>query len=1033
MPTIRRLLLPLLCLLLVLAGAAPATAAPQDPPGRLLFQSHAREAGLGNLRINLLVQDGTGFLWAGTDRGLFRFDGQRFTAFGLAEGLPALEVNALQLDAQGVLWAGTTQGLARFDGRRFVRAAGLAESLSVEELAVGPDRLLWVGTRDGPFRGGAAGFAPVPGWPGGVAYSMALQPRGSVAALWVGSRRSLAVWTVAEGWQAAPAELAVARGEHLDRLAADPAGRVFARTSQATYVLEPGGAAFLPLPGLPRAETLFSRLHVDTEGGVWLPTEKGVHRFHQGQLQRIGLDEGLPTEFARSVLLDREGNLWVGSLGLHRLLGRGAWRSHTPKEGLPADVWSLLRDRDGQLWVGTGKGLARADGARWRVLPGTEGLTVRAVVQRPDGSLVFGGEPYGLHRWDPATRRLQALPELPDGGRKVLSLAQQADGTLWIGTQRDGLLRATDAGGGWRIERQPLPGGQPRERISDLALDRRGQLWIAGSDGLAQRRDAAWVRFGTADGLASANLIYLAASRDDDSLWLAYAERPGELARVSTAPATAGRLLQQLGPPRLPAVDLTLVGEDGRGRLWTGSSQGLEMLAHARTASGAAPTHFGVERGLVDEEVNARAFLADADGGVWIGTRGGLVHFDSSRYDGDPAPPRVAVLQLRVGDEEVPPPAGAAGFETPHDRNSLQLRFAALSFTDQSGLHYQTSLEGLDGGWVDSPTREVRYAGLAPGEYRLQLRARYRDGEWGPITQLGLQVHPAWWQTTAFKLALAAALMLALWLLERRRVLRDRQEKAQLEALVQSRTQALAVANEQLRQQSLTDPLTRLHNRRYLNEVMGQHVAQVDRALRSRVLRQARLAPPGDGLVLVMVDMDHFKSVNDEHGHAAGDLVLQQMAELLRECTRESDTVARWGGEEFAIVGRQASPEDAPALVERIRSRVEAHGFDIGGGTVLRCSCSIGFSVYPFIPAEPQRLPWERLFELADRCLYVAKRSGRNRAIGVQPRLDRLLEAADVEHLCARLDDDLAGLVEEGWLDVLGCRAGEPPPDWRQA
>lgn len=275
-----RRLLPLLCLLLWLVGARSIAAPAPDPPGRLLFQSHGREAGLGNLRINLLLQDGTGFLWAGTDRGLFRFDGQRFTAFGMAEGLPSPEVNALQLDAQGVLWVGTTRGLAGFDGRSFVAARGLPSGLSVEELAIGPDRLLWVGTRDGPFRGGAAGFAPVPGWPGGVAYSMALQANGPAPALWVGGRHRLSVWTVAGGWQPAPVALDLPEGEQLDRLAADAAGRVFARSSRATYVLEPGGAAFRTLAGLPRAETLLSRMHVDAEGGVWLPTEKGVHRFH---------------------------------------------------------------------------------------------------------------------------------------------------------------------------------------------------------------------------------------------------------------------------------------------------------------------------------------------------------------------------------------------------------------------------------------------------------------------------------------------------------------------------------------------------------------------------------------------------------------------------------------------------------------------------------------------------------------------------------------------------------------------------------
>ncbi len=847
---------------------------------------------------------------------------------------------------------------------------------------------------------------------------------------WVGGRRSLQMWSIERGWQEAPAELAIAAGEHLDRLVSDPEGRLFARTSKATYVLEPGSAAFKELKGLPLAETLLSRQHVSGDGAVWMPTEKGIFRYHKGQLTSIGLSDGLPTDFARSVLVDREGNLWCGSLGLHRLLGRGAWHSHTPKEGLPADVWNMLRDREGLMWVGTGKGLAQANGAGWRIVPGTERFTVRALLQRPDGSLIFGGEPYGLHRWDAATRSLQPLPGLPEGGRKVLSLSQDAAGTLWIGTQRDGLLRGTESDGVWRFEREALPKAKANERVSDLTIDRHGQLWVAGSSGLARRSNEVWQRFGRAEGLASDNLIYLALSRQDDKLWLAYADRRGELAQISAAAGEAPRVLYTIAPPRLPDVDVVLIGEDAKGRLWVGGSLGLDMLETSSATERAMPFHFGVERGLVDEEANARAFLADPDGSVWVGTRGGLVRFDSSRFDGDPAPPQVAVLQMRLGAQEPSSHDAETPLTTPHNQNTFQARFAALSFTDQSGLHYQTRLEGLDTAWYDSATREVRYAGLAPGAYQLQLRARYRDGAWGPVTTLKFTVQAAWWQTLGFKLGLAGTVLLLLWALERRRVAQHRAQTAKLERLVESRTEALAAANEQLRHQSLTDPLTQLRNRRYLNEVMTEQVAQVDRALRSQFLRRAHLTPAGEGLALIMVDVDHFKSVNDQHGHAAGDLVLQQLANLLRECTRDSDTVARWGGEEFAVVGRQAGPQDAEILVERIRSRIEAHHFELGDGTTLRRTCSLGFVAYPFMPAEPQRLAWERLFALADHCLYVAKRNGRNRAVGLRPQFDKLCEPAQVDSLCARLDDDLAGLVAEGWLEVLDTRPGGAPLQW---
>lgn len=152
-----------------------------------------------------------------------------------------------------------------------------------------------------------------------------------------------------------------------------------------------------------------------------------------------------------------------------------------------------------------------------------------------------------------------------------------------------------------------------------------------------------------------------------------------------------------------------------------------------------------------------------------------------------------------------------------------------------------------------------------------------------------------------------------------------------------------------------------------------------------------------------MADLDHFNSVNDSDGHQAGDRVLQQVAQLLRDCTRESDAVARRGGEQFAIVGRQASVQEGTALVERIRSRFDRHEFDLGDGRTIRRSCSAGFA-------------------LADQCRYIAKRSGRNTWVGVLPCNELIDSEAKVEAVCQRQDADLAGLVAEGLLCVQSSR-----------
>ncbi len=199
---------------------------------------------------------------------------------------------------------------------------------------------------------------------------------------------------------------------------------------------------------------------------------------------------------------------------------------------------------------------------------------------------------------------------------------------------------------------------------------------------------------------------------------------------------------------------------------------------------------------------------------------------------------------------------------------------------------------------------------------------------------------------------------------------------------VQERTSELAMAAEALQLLTLTDTLTGLRNRRYLDAAMPDDVARVKRLHIDLRRRPERLHKNVD-LLFAMIDLDGFKAVNDTHGHAAGDRVLRHVSEALRRVTRDTDTVVRWGGEEFLIVGRNTDRAEIPGFVERIREAVAARPCDLGDGTELRCACSIGFALMPFLYAEPEFLDWEQVVDIADRCLYVAKRSGRNRAVGL--------------------------------------------------
>jgi diguanylate cyclase (GGDEF)-like protein len=173
--------------------------------------------------------------------------------------------------------------------------------------------------------------------------------------------------------------------------------------------------------------------------------------------------------------------------------------------------------------------------------------------------------------------------------------------------------------------------------------------------------------------------------------------------------------------------------------------------------------------------------------------------------------------------------------------------------------------------------------------------------------------------------------------------------------------------SRQLEEASLTDPLTQVRNRRYITARLGE----TERALR---------AP----LAFALIDVDHFKRITDQHGHAAGDAVLRELALRLSRAWPAPHDVVRWGGEEFLVVAHGIEPARLPRLAEEIRAQVAIQRFAIPGAEPIRVGVSIGLAPYPFGP-RLDRLDWTRVIDLADRGLYEAKRSGRNTWVAITP------------------------------------------------
>ena len=406
---------------------------------------------------------------------------------------------------------------------------------------------------------------------------------------------------------------------------------------------------------------------------------------------------------------------------------------------------------------------------------------------------------------------------------------------------------------------------------------------------------------------------------------------------------------------------------------------------------------------------------------LWLPTRDGVLSVPTERLASNRLPPTVRIESAKLGETSVGIERFVGSPIPMHIRN-LGFSFSALSFQDPTAVQLQFRLRGHDADWQqarDPQSRHAAYNNLPPGDYRFEVRARYDTGTWSTApASVPFTIRPQPYETTWFY-GLAGLLLVLIAFAAHRWQLRTLEHRrAMLESLVGQRTDALALANQQLEKASYTDPLTGLRNRRYLLNQLPQDLAFYRRSARGS-FRSDHI------LLFLLVDIDHFKRINDSHGHGGGDRVLQQFSTLLGELVRTGDYVTRWGGEEFLIVSRPLSREHAAAYASRICTVVSAHPFDVGAPTPLQLSCSVGFAEYP-LQAAPSSLDWQDLVEIADRALYHVKENGRN---GWAAFL--FTPTTPFPSLLQRFKRDRGALLAEGGLRLLSSR--DPLPADSQA
>ena len=741
------------------------------------FRQYGVAEGLQNLVILSLAQDGAGYIWAGSEGGLYRYDGTRFRLMTAAEGLPCVtEVHALHVAADGAVWANTCGQILRFDGQRFHPIAGLSGMLSTAQgMADDADGEVLVATPSGLFEAAPKGDGSFSAHPYPLGPEFAGTPmRGMVrngSQLWFGCGRRLCVDDRGRVSIFGPAE--GLPEDAWDAIGITPDGSVWARSPSRLYRKPPGAALLVEEKPDIASNMFWGALTIGRDGSVMVPTDKGLAIRRAGIWSVIDEQRGLRTAMTSAVLEDREGSLWIALIGggVARWLGHGEWEAWTKAQGLPSDlIWSIRRDRKGALWVGTSLGLARLDGRvpprTWTRKDGLGGDNVRSLAETSDGAIWAVVKPGGVARIDPATFKIRLFG--PSDGLSCSSshrdFVDHLD-RLWVATSC-GVFRndrPAASGGFYRID-QPA---SMEHGAWAFAEDKLGAMWITNPDGLWRLSEGRWRLYRKADGLMS-DKPYIPVIGPAGALWLHHRLDAG-IEKVEFSGDRIVRSTPILGADA-SSVDVTAFhGFDAAGRLWRGSADGVSVLA------GGSWRYFSTEDGLIWNDTDGEAFWADPDGSVWIGTSGGLAHYRPPR-GGIPSPP--------IADPII------TGLEIDQKSRVIRAEFSTLSYKSEQLVRFAYRLDGER--WTDTKERTISFAGLGPGWHRLEIQSRVRDGPASPkLAVAEFRVEPKWWETWWLRLAALLLAAAVLWGATRWRNRLLRRRNRQLEDAVRLRTAEL--------------------------------------------------------------------------------------------------------------------------------------------------------------------------------------------------------------------------------------------------
>jgi diguanylate cyclase (GGDEF)-like protein len=944
-----------------------------------------------------IFEDPFGFVWfAGDTDGLLRFDSEDWVSWsdGLVENNTRSNISTVRVTDNGRLWVGSWgNGLQYWDPQQQTYVQFLPDPADPHALAANRVQRLMIDSQNRLWVGTTAGINLIEtGQPNKIRRFAHDQPEHPLYSerIWGMVEHASGFWfATSSGVYRLSPDLSQWTHMLLDESAAErfergaevrtvavAHGQVWAGSQLGVFRWNPDTDELVRVEfgedttrSMPRINAILE----SRSGGVWVGAHDGLYRIDERGPRYAQFDGEyhlIPDVDIRTLYEDSEGSLWIGSRDRGIIQGKRRDRVFVPlAEQVPSELSdetsrltsAILHDRRGRLWLGVPGGLLRRDledrWMYWEFSAATGVRRIEGLAEGVDGTVWIATDSGLFQIGDdeqllPDQRLFEALGIATVPVNAILSAA---DGTLWLGLWNVGIVRWDPQDN--RLIRVGLEVLRDirADLVYQISRDPSGALWAATRySGVFRLEQDRWENVAIQyNGQAYAPSFYCVHHQPPSHLWLCtedgllrYRLDNGQAMAYSTAHGLpANRVTGMIGAPDTGLWVLTTLGvarrmPDEDRFVSYGLADGLPGLALQRNALGRLP-----------------------DGRIVMGTSDGAAIVDPNSSARGLNAPRTVLSRIWLEGRDLTRTVNPAqlALQLPYRHRDLLLQFAVLDFHEPERNLARYRLRGYESEFSElSGDRTARFMNLPPGEYVLEVEGWSSRGVPGKTPlEIPIQVEAPWWYSPVAWVAGILLLASLIWLTIRLRLRALNLSNERLQALVAEQTAELASANEQLRASSARDFLTGLLNRRGFTERFA--------ALQQHALRA------NSELAVVLFDLDHFKGINDAHGHDVGDETLRTIGRILSETLRGHDLAARWGGEEFLLALPDTGTEGAVQVCEKIRRSFAEAILPAPAGQTFTITATFGV-----VSRQGCRRPLEAWVKAADEALYRGKNEGRD-------------------------------------------------------